>query len=225
MAPVGAHLSRARRVVSIDLRGHGESTPAPADLSITALARDVVAVMRALAIQAPLLVGHSLGALVALEVDRLRGHEASAIVLVEPAAIVKTAHVVRAVGGVTAALRRDCRAGQREIARTIFSRYDDPARCEAILSGMLGVAEPIVVGCYEAILAFDGERAAREVVAPVLSIDAESPVNSARALSAIFARFLGGRVVGAGHFAHIEAPDQVNAMVDRFLTLVARGAI
>ena len=26
-----------------------------------------------------------------------------------------------------------------------------------------------------------------------------------------------GRVVGSGHFPHLEVPDQLNAMIDRFL--------
>ncbi len=76
MTPLADHLARGRRVISVDLRGHGESSPAAGDCSIQALASDVVAVSRALGVVAPLLVGHSLGALVALEVDRQRGHDA-----------------------------------------------------------------------------------------------------------------------------------------------------
>jgi pimeloyl-ACP methyl ester carboxylesterase len=225
MAPIAEHLRQGRRVVAVDLRGHGESTPAPADLTIPAFARDVVAVTRALAVEKPLLVGHSLGALVALEVDRARGHDASALVFVEPAAIARTEEIERAVGDLAAALRRDCRGAQQSLAGVLFSRYDDPARSDALLAGMLRVEERVAIESYGAILAFDAERAAREVTAPVLSIDAAKPVNSARSLRPFFARFLGGRVAGAGHFAQLEVPEQVNAMMDRFLALVERGLL
>ncbi len=68
-------LTRAkRRVVSIDLRGHGQSAKfyQPADYSLEAMAGDVVAVVEHLEIKKPDLIGFSLGARVVLEVLRMR---------------------------------------------------------------------------------------------------------------------------------------------------------
>lgn len=69
-------LTRAnRRVVTIDLRGHGRSAKLyePADYSLTAMANDVLAVVEHLQIKKPDLIGFSLGARVTLELLRQRG--------------------------------------------------------------------------------------------------------------------------------------------------------
>lgn len=69
-------LTRAnRRVISIDLRGHGESSKFhDASLySLSLMANDVIAVVEHLQVKKPDLIGFSLGARVTLEVLRKRG--------------------------------------------------------------------------------------------------------------------------------------------------------
>ncbi len=69
-------LTRARRrVVAVDLRGHGASTKfhQPADYSFASMAGDVLAVVEHLQIKKPDLIGFSLGARVVLELLRTRG--------------------------------------------------------------------------------------------------------------------------------------------------------
>ena len=69
-------LTRAgRRVISLDLRGHGESAKSyePDDYSLELMAADVVAVVEHLQVKKPDLIGFSLGARVVLEVLRQRG--------------------------------------------------------------------------------------------------------------------------------------------------------
>ncbi|MFM9865404.1 MAG: alpha/beta fold hydrolase [Micropepsaceae bacterium] len=71
-----AMLTRAnRRVVTIDLRGHGTSAKLydPAAYSLSAMANDVLAVVEHLQIKKPDLIGFSLGARVVLELLRQRG--------------------------------------------------------------------------------------------------------------------------------------------------------
>ena len=62
--PIVDRLSATHRCVTLDLRGHGESGDAD-DYSALAMATDVVAVVDALALDRPMLIGHSLGAMVA----------------------------------------------------------------------------------------------------------------------------------------------------------------
>jgi len=69
-------LTRAnRRVVSVDLRGHGQSAKphTPADYSLAAMAGDVLGVVEHLQVKKPDLIGFSLGARVVLELLRARG--------------------------------------------------------------------------------------------------------------------------------------------------------
>jgi pimeloyl-ACP methyl ester carboxylesterase len=60
-APVVERLSPTHRCIALDLRGHGESGDA-ADYSALSMATDIAAVVAAEGLDAPVVVGHSLGA-------------------------------------------------------------------------------------------------------------------------------------------------------------------
>jgi pimeloyl-ACP methyl ester carboxylesterase len=55
------------RVIAIDFRGHGQSLPGSRGSGTAVLAADVIAVLEALAVENAVLVGHSMGGMVALE--------------------------------------------------------------------------------------------------------------------------------------------------------------
>ncbi len=79
------HLRRHRRAVALDLRGHGESDPAEdGDYSIAAMAGDVAAAADQLGLRRFLLVGHSLGALVAIEYAGSHPERVAGLLLVDP---------------------------------------------------------------------------------------------------------------------------------------------
>ncbi len=63
MAPLASRFSVWHDVVSIDIRGHGESG-CNGDLSLGRLTTDVVEVCQDLGLEAPVLIGHSTGALI-----------------------------------------------------------------------------------------------------------------------------------------------------------------
>jgi pimeloyl-ACP methyl ester carboxylesterase len=67
-------------------------------------------------------------------------------------------------------------------------------------------------------LAADSEGPARRVTQPVLWLTVE-PADVTR-IRSIFAEAYFGLVVGSGHFPHLEVPEQVHAMIERYLTLL-----
>ena len=69
-------------------------------------------------------------------------------------------------------------------------------------------------GC--AILAFDGEAAAKACRVPALFINAGGIADTAR-FSSLCPQLLVEETKGAGHFHQLEVPKQINAMLDRFL--------
>jgi pimeloyl-ACP methyl ester carboxylesterase len=66
---------------------------------------------------------------------------------------------------------------------------------------------------------FDGESALAGATVPVLSIGSAVPANSAADLRRACPAITIGQTVGAGHFIQLEVPDQVNAMIERFLAI------
>lgn len=77
------YFSKRYRVVRLDLAGHGESTGARKTYSIAAFADDVIAVVDSLNLQSMILVGHSLGGPIALEVEKRLGDRVLGIVGVD----------------------------------------------------------------------------------------------------------------------------------------------
>jgi pimeloyl-ACP methyl ester carboxylesterase len=135
-APQVRHFSAGHAVAAVDLRGHGESdrpAPGPGVYDIAVLAEDVLAVAAAAGLGRPVLVGHSLGALV----------------------------------------------------------------------GLVGAARPLAI------------RA-------LVMVD-PAPITNEQA-KAFFRDSVVGQTVGSGHFIQLEVPDQVNAMIERFLAITDLSA-
>ena len=79
------HLRRQRRALAVDLRGHGESDPADdGAYDVPALAADVKAVADHFALRRFVLVGHSLGAAVAIAYAAAHPERVAGLVLVDP---------------------------------------------------------------------------------------------------------------------------------------------
>jgi pimeloyl-ACP methyl ester carboxylesterase len=72
-----------RRVVAMDLRGHGSSTGRAADCTLERLARDVAALLEALGLRRCVLVGHSMGCRVVLEAYAHAAERVAGVVLVD----------------------------------------------------------------------------------------------------------------------------------------------
>ena len=66
---------------------------------------------------------------------------------------------------------------------------------------------------------FDGAGALARATVPVLSIGSAVPSNASADLRRLFPAITVGQTVGSGHFNQLEVPDQVNAMIERFLAV------
>jgi pimeloyl-ACP methyl ester carboxylesterase len=74
---------RERRVVAMDLRGHGSSTGQAADCTLERLALDAAALLQALELRTAVLVGHSMGCRVVLEAYAHAHERVAGVVLVD----------------------------------------------------------------------------------------------------------------------------------------------
>lgn len=81
-SPVLPLLPAELRVYALDQRGHGESDRPQAGYALTDLAGDVIALMDAEGISRAVIVGHSMGSLVAQQVARLAPARVEGLVLV-----------------------------------------------------------------------------------------------------------------------------------------------
>jgi pimeloyl-ACP methyl ester carboxylesterase len=104
----------------------------------------------------------------------------------------------------------------------IFLPTDDQQRKARLVEAMGSLPQQVIVSTWENFLAHDTEAAAAACQAPVLHIGSVFPANLAR-LRELCPQLVTGQTVGAGHFHQLETAEQVNAMIDRFLTVTLNG--
>lgn len=220
-APQVAELAHEHRVVAVDLRGHGDSDQPAEGYRVESFAADVWTVAEAEQLHRPVLIGHSLGALVALAAA---AHgTASAVIMVDPAAVIATQESREFAVGTAAAVADDVDGSWRtRLVRGMFLD-SDTARREETIQLMSARPPRVAAATVRAIAEFDGEAALRRCSVPVLVIGSAVPMNSSDALREACPSITIGQTVGAGHFLQLEVPDQVNAMIRRFLAIHGLG--
>jgi pimeloyl-ACP methyl ester carboxylesterase len=223
-APQFEHFAReGHHVVAVDLRGHGQSDKPHEDYTMQLFADDLAFLANALRLDRPVVVGHSMGGVVAFAFAALHPELPSAIVTID-AGLTPPPSVGTALSGFIDGLRGpDYRKVIGDYADAVlFLPTDDAKRRARILEIMGSAPQHVMVSALEGGHAYDADQAKGRLVAPMLYIAADEfpPRADIARLRALVPRFYFGQVVGSGHFCQLEVPEQVNAMIDRFLTLV-----
>ncbi|HSO95355.1 MAG TPA: alpha/beta hydrolase [Acidimicrobiia bacterium] len=223
-APQFDHFSAAHRVVAVDLPGHGESAP-PAEFEIEAFATEVATLTRSLDLGRTVVLGHSLGAMVALALTRQAPELVSAVTMIDPPPLSKEVWKGFAAQLVPSFQGPDGAAGRRRFVEQMFLPTDDPVRRAHIVKTMCAVPNEIAIPMVSAMAAFDSVAVLRECDVPVLTIASAVPTNDSAFLLDANPAMTIGQTVGAGHFHQLEVPEQVNLMIERFLSVIPGGAL
>lgn len=203
-----------RNVLALDLPGHGRSE-GPAPVSIAAAAEWVMRAMDALKLEKAALVGHSMGALIALETAAKAPSRVWALALLGVAARMP----------VHPDLLKAAQSGEHSAIDLItswgYGRRAHLGGAQAPGTWMLGGGTRLLERGADRVLGtdlaacnayLDASQAAAKVACPVLVIAGETDRMTAPASARDLAtKFQEGRVVtiaGAGHLMMIEQPDR-----------------
>ncbi len=217
-APQIEHFAGRYRVVALDQRGFGQSDQPPGEYSIEAFADDAAWLCRELGLHRPVVVGHSLGGAVALALAGRHPELPGAIALCDPAVFVaEVGDEIREelVAGLASAEWRS--RAEEFIREYLFLPGDDPARRERIVAGMCATPQRVMHSAFRNLVDFDDAAAARACRVPVLVIEAGAPFVDRERLLAALPDAVIEATPGVGHFHQLEAPERVNAILERFL--------
>jgi pimeloyl-ACP methyl ester carboxylesterase len=220
LAPQAAHFSAGRRVVSVDLRGHGQSDVTP-PFTIEQFAGDVAWLIGELGLDRPVVIGHSMGGNIVVQVAATRPGLVRGVVAIDSP--------FSEAGGldeVTAPLRDALSGPAYEATMTsmisaMFGPSDDPAVAKEIAAVMSTAPQQVAVDAITSVMTWSGADAVRACTVPVLTIAAEAGgFGDVSGLKGEAPMLMTAQTVGAGHFNQVFVADQVNAMIDRFLSII-----
>ena len=215
------HLKASHTVMTLDLRGCGSSDQPGHGYDIPTLADDVAWLCGELRLAKPVVVGHSLGGMIALELAARYPVLSAAIVAVDPGPIDPLPEDRSGFEGLTAQLEGPAGdAVRRTFIENMFLSTDDVDRRRRIVETMCAVPLPVAVAVMRGLIAWNGVEALLLCKAPVLVLRSRATgSNAPDRLLALKPDIHIGLTVGAGHFIQLEVPEQVTPMIEKFIQL------
>ena len=208
-------LSKAYRVITLDLPGHGKSgSPKDGTFSMGLFARAVEAVRREVKADRVVVAGHSMGTPVVIQYARLYPQHTAALIFVDglvfPPSNLPPVNPQQFAGP-------EGRKARENMVRGMFSSSTTPAMQTHILSMMLGAPEATALGAMKA--TFDGSNWKDDVTdLPVLGIYADhSRLGDREYMKTHYSKLRYVEIPNTGHFLMMEKPDEFNRLVSDFL--------
>jgi len=222
--PQVRHFRERHAVTAVELRGFARSSVADDGYDVPTLADDVAAVCAAAGIQRAVVCGHSLGGMVAIELGHRYPGLARAVIALDPGPIdplPRSRRIYEAFAVQLAGPRaEDARRAWVEDG-VVGPTADDAVRTH-IVEMMCAAPLAAARGVIESITSWNGVGALALCEAPTLVVlSGTVGSNSPDRLRAINPAVEIGVTVGSGHCHQLEVPEQVNAMIERFLALAS----
>ena len=226
LAALGGAFRGSHRVVSLDLPGHGDSdVPTDEDrLGVPSFAADAAVLCDALGLRGTVVVAHSGGAAVAVELGRppARAGRRRGRSRRHPGVPRRGAGADRSPAGRVA--QPGLARGHRRVRGRRFLPGDDQDLLRRTVEDVQRMPQHVVAGVGERIAAWDAEAALAAFGAtgtPLCYVQSGSDLELADVdrLAKLVPDLTPGRVVGLGHDQLLATPAQPVAMIERFLAV------
>ncbi|MGH8133450.1 MAG: alpha/beta fold hydrolase [Steroidobacteraceae bacterium] len=213
-------------VVALNLAGHGASGGNRSDWSIANYGADVAAVARQIPNPHLILVGHSMGATVALAAAPLIGTRVIGVIAVDALRSVGLPPMSRReIEARVAPFRTDFIGETRKLVSTsLFEPGADPALVQKVAYDMSLRSPAIEIPSLQGLLALDFATLLPGVHVPVYAINSDLAPTDAERIRKSLPGFTLDVVPHSGHFLMLEAPQRFNPLLLKDLDALSRAA-
>ena len=105
----------------------------------------------------------------------------------------------------------------------LMGPHFEPAERMGLLALSRACRKNVLTSAIEGMIAFDSAAAAGRIECPLLYVGTEATYADLPRLKELCPGLVTGRVVGCGHYFPVEAPEQVNPMIARFVRTAVAG--
>ena len=211
-----ADLKAKYTTVTVDLAGHGASGRNRTDWSAGNFGEDVAAVARQLPNAKIILVGHSMGAPVALEATRRIGDRVIGIIAVDSLKTIGQPLPTDAQVKAWIQPFRDNFIGHTHefVAGTLFPKDADPKFVQKVAYDMALEPEDVAIGALESLLRMDYSQVLPDIHVPIVAINSSlpPPTDAARIRKSI-PNFKAITIEKTDHFLMMDAADRFNPVL------------
>jgi 3-oxoadipate enol-lactonase len=213
-----AHFAATRRVVRLDLRGHGESGGAGVR-TVEELARDLLALLDHLEIERFVPVGHSMGGMISQTVALSHPERVERMVLVNSIARMTYSRGRGLLMGLSTLVPFKLFVAAN--IQRAFAPGHPRDEIRAYVRASADTPREVVMTLYGAMRAFDVLDRVGEIQAPTLMIhgyhDIQLPVRQMLRMAKAYPDAI-VRIIDAGHELPVEKPAELTAAIDAFVT-------
>jgi pimeloyl-ACP methyl ester esterase len=213
-------------VLTVDLRGHGESSHPRTGYTLGAIVGDLEHLVRALALPRIAIVGWSMGGIVAQELALRLGDKASALGLVcTTAGGLTDAKNPRAQGERVAEMKKaideDFRAFVKTFAPSVFKDGADFPLFAWVVAQLQKTPQHVATACLDMIAAADLRTKQKKLKIPTAVLHGKHDALFALDEGTTMAKQIPGATLvvfdKSGHAPHLEEPDAFNAALGKLL--------
>jgi pimeloyl-ACP methyl ester carboxylesterase len=217
--PQFEHFQSSHAVTTFDLRGCGGSDRPEGGYDVPSLADDLAWLCDEIGISRPVVIGHSLGGMIAIELAARHPSVPSAVVADDPGPINPLSETRRIYEGFAMELEGpDGEAVRRAWVEAGVGATADGEQRHWIVETMCSVPLSVAAAVIRGVVAWNGVAALALCTVPVLVLrSATGDSNGPARLLQLNPELHFGMTVGAGHFHQLEVPEQVTPMMERFL--------
>lgn len=215
------HLKDKRRVIAVDLRGHGQSDKPRGNYSIKRFSEDLFSFVKELGIENAVIAGHSMGGIIALRFALDHQEIVEKLILIDSGA--RTPFGKKLLVSVSKIILQ---ISYKAFVKIYLSGYTFPkdyseSKIREAQERVLKIPKYVVNSCFSAVKEFDVTSELGNIIVPTLIIhgsdDKQQPLSQAKYMKE---RIPNSELVvleGVGHATIVETPERVGKAIEKFI--------